>query len=672
MSDNVGGGEQADVQAASLNDRLESIMQLTNTADYTAALDACEQTMREAPEAAEPYFLMGVIAMICQDEGQAMQMIETAHRIDPEIREYAETLGTLYTRLGRLADGLYFTKLAMGLDSHPLLGKRIPAQLTDFGSALADPRPSTHGVEAERLFNVAAFERARRECEAELRINPESKSAYVLLGRITDVLGHYERAVGAFHAAAHLDAEDAAVTAYLGRALLGLGRFTEAAATARQALRTAPGDAGVFAVSIETLLRCPDQSLDDTRRLAAEHADRLTEKFTDEMFSAPSAAASGPVRIGILSNAFFRSAATQTVNAWLTSNFDTNAYYLGYAISTARDATTTAARSRFAEWREVFDIDPFTLSLTIRGEELDVIVDLSVPDFETRLDLLAAKPAAVRVAAFALPDPGLAPGVTHILTDETLAPIDRAALRDGQELIELPGSLYACLPFEDIPQDLPAPAIVTGHVTYGGLLHFATLTPDCVALWSEILRRAKSSRLLLCSPGPIDNRARERAIELFSHFGVASQLLFPEETGPEDAPSEGGHTSPLPVAQLEAVDVFLDSLPFNGQDELAAALWAGIPVISLLGDRRLAGRGASILTAAGRVGWIAKDRVDYVRIAVGFADDRDSVLQARRRLQSSIADSNLFDVRELGQNINDALVRLALEAREKAGTDTDD
>lgn len=643
---------------------IELAMYKTNKGDYVEAIEECRNALQIDPDAAEPYFVMGVIAMLCNDEGQALQMLETAHRIDPDIREYAEGLGTIYTRVGQLADGLYYSKVAMALPQHRLLSQRMPSMLRDLAAAYRNVKPSTHIIEGERLLNIGEYELARRECEAEIRLNPRSKRAYLLLGRAAHGIEAYERAVGAYQAAINLDPADGQAPARLARTLVCLGRLDEAEETARHALRLAPEDPAVFGAAMDALLRCPHVPLDDARALADEHGARITASMADDL-APPLEAGEGPLRIGLMSNVMFNTPAAKPVLDLFRGDNTKGLKYRGYALSMVKDSTTTNIRNRCEEWREVYDLDPFTFALTIRSEGVDVFVDASEPERDTRLEVAASGPALASVGVQVLPDPGMAPGITHVLSDETLASVDRRALRDGQEIIEVPGSLFACDPFDEIPQDLPAPQSLTGNVTFGGMLDLSRLTPACVGLWSEILLACPGSNLLLCAAPTPSQLAQARAIEMFSHHGVADRILFPVLDGDEDdEPRSFGQR--LPIAQLEAIDVFLDTLPFSGGQELAEALWVGIPVVTLMGDRRAGAVGASILSAARRVNWIANDREGYLHIARSLAENADELARARSALQSQVAETLLFDTKALATNLAAALTKVGNAARDAA------
>jgi protein O-GlcNAc transferase len=644
---------------------LEEAMQYANAGNHNDALTKCHDAVKAAPSAAEPYFLMGTIAFICGDEGQAISMCEVAHKVDPTAAEYAEALATIYTSVGRLADGLYFAKIATSLEPHPLFSKRMPPRLKDLNSAYLNASPSTHFIEAQRLFNIGDFERSLYECTAEIRLNSDNLKVYILLGRTAIILGRYSQAVGALQAAIQLDPKAGIAPALLARALVHLGRHGEAIAAGKRALQQDDTDAEVYAQAMDAMLRCPSLSGEVTRQWAIDFQTRFDAE--NDPVDSDRADPDAPLKVGFLSNAFFRTSGCDLYQGWFQISPAKGMEYAGYQLSVNPDTITTTIKQGCTSWREVYDLDPYTLSFTMDAEELDVYVDLSYLDGDTRMAVGGMKPCPARVGAFALPEPGLAPGVTHVLSDEILSEGDVAALLPGQECVSISGSLFAQEPYSGLSQETPCPAIEKGQVTFGGIVDLAYLSPECATLWADVLHAVPQANLLLCSPHEMADEVRARVREFFSIAGVADRVLLPIDDVEEEIDElEAFHNamSALPPAQMREVDVFLDTSPVNCRRELCQALWMGVPVVSLKGDRRPGLVGASILSAAGRLNWVAESREAFIEIASSLVSDTEILDRERRALRENIESSMLFDSKATAMNVRNALTDIARQSRQ--------
>ncbi|HWA24433.1 MAG TPA: hypothetical protein VG734_02075, partial [Lacunisphaera sp.] len=91
------------------------------------------------------------------------------------------------------------------------------------------------------------------------------------------------------------------------------------------------------------------------------------------------------------------------------------------------------------------------------------------------------------------------------------------------------------------------------------------------------------------------------------------------------------------------VDISLDTFPYHGTTTTCEALWMGVPVVTLMGDRHVSRVSGSLLTAVGRAEWVAKDPDEYVRIAAQLANDPVALAVARAGLREQMSKSSLGD-----------------------------
>lgn len=645
---------------------LREAMEKANSGDFEGAVNTCRDAIAKFPSNAEPYFILAVLTTNFGDEGQAIKMAEIAHNIDPDIREYVQVLATVSTRVGRLADGVYYAKIAQACEAHPYLGTFIPSKFMDFEGALRSTRPSMHGIEGQRFFNEANYGVAFREFNAEIRLNPENATTLVWLARTGIILGHFTQAMGALQAAIRVEPENAMAHAQLARALVRLGRPSEAIAVADNAIAMSGGDCEVYLAAMEAMQLCPNIGSDVLLEKASAFQAMFNQEFEPDEISRDEDPSSRIPHIAFISNAFFRSPAMDTVSGWFAVP-KSKAYKIsGYQQSVCSDTTTTNIRSGCDDWRDIYGIDPFTLSMTLRAEEIDVLVDVSQIDGETRGTVIGLQPSIARVGFSALPEPGLAPGITHVLSDEGLARGDKAMLMDGQSLIEIKGTLFPHAPITGLVQNTVAPAASTGRVTLGAFASLPAISPEWALAVGRIIRALPDAELVLFGVDDLSEYARSMIREYFMNAGVVERVLFAKNTQNNDEGDESnrGHlNTKMPASCWPEIDLFLDTFPLTGRAELCEALWSGVPVITLQGSRRSESVGASILTAAGRPNWIAESANDYIKIALELADDANRLQSERTDLQKMITTSSLFDPKRTALAVRAALVDLAKKSK---------
>jgi predicted O-linked N-acetylglucosamine transferase (SPINDLY family) len=184
------------------------------------------------------------------------------------------------------------------------------------------------------------------------------------------------------------------------------------------------------------------------------------------------------------------------------------------------------------------------------------------------------------------------------------------------------------------------PAAARGYSTFGSFNNLSKMTPDVVAVWAEILRRAPHSRLVLKYKGLSDSVVKGRYLDLFAESGVGPDRL---DLLPWTSYSEN-------LATYQRVDIGLDPFPFNGGVTTCEALWMGIPVITCPGETFASRHCMSHLWSVGLPEMIAGNLEEYVRLALVLSQDLPRLGAMRSRLREQMAASPLCDGKRFATN----------------------
>jgi predicted O-linked N-acetylglucosamine transferase (SPINDLY family) len=97
------------------------------------------------------------------------------------------------------------------------------------------------------------------------------------------------------------------------------------------------------------------------------------------------------------------------------------------------------------------------------------------------------------------------------------------------------------------------------------------------------------------------------------------------------------------LARHRSAGLFLDTLPYNAHATAIDALWAGLPVLTLIGEA-FAGRvGASLLAALDLPELIVSSAAEYEDLAVQLAEDPQRLADLKHKLAFNRSSSPLFD-----------------------------
>jgi predicted O-linked N-acetylglucosamine transferase (SPINDLY family) len=178
------------------------------------------------------------------------------------------------------------------------------------------------------------------------------------------------------------------------------------------------------------------------------------------------------------------------------------------------------------------------------------------------------------------------------------------------------------------------PALEAGHVTFGSFNDLPKLTPGVIRMWAKVLNAVEGSRLVIKTEQMRDAMTADDLRRRFGAEGIAPERL--------DLLAWRVRTEHH-LARYALIDVALDTFPFNGVTTTCEALWMGVPVVTLPGDRAYGRVGACLLAAVELEQLIAEDPDAYVKISVELARDLDRLKTLRSTLRDRMRASPLCD-----------------------------
>jgi predicted O-linked N-acetylglucosamine transferase (SPINDLY family) len=316
---------------------------------------------------------------------------------------------------------------------------------------------------------------------------------------------------------------------------------------------------------------------------------------------------------------------------------------IAYSTNAKEDDITGRLKQRFDGWRSLVNVSDEQAVQMIRGDRIDLLVDLSGHTVHNRLPVFAWKPAPVQVSWLGyFGTTGLAE-MDYVLGDPHVLPVDEES-HYVEKTWRLPDS-YLCFtpPADDVAVG-PLPMTLNGHVTFGYFGKLTKITPHVIAEWSRLLHAVPDARLMLKSHQLGAAHACRSIAEQFAAHGIdASRLML-----------EGGSPRHEYLAAYNCVDIMLSPFPYPGGTTTAEALWMGTPVVALKGDRFVTHICESVLSAAGLADWIADDEDAYIALASAWASQPERLAVLRAGLREQTLASPLCDARRFAKHLKAA------------------
>ena len=257
--------------------------------------------------------------------------------------------------------------------------------------------------------------------------------------------------------------------------------------------------------------------------------------------------------------------------------------------------------------------------------------------------VFAQKPAPIQVTWLGYVNTTGLSAIDYRLTDIIADPIGEADDLHSETLLRLPNGFQCYKGDQTVIANVNLPQKSNGYITFGSFNNLSKVTPEVIQVWSKILQSVPNSQLIL--KGSLLNHGKKQLLELFNKEGISEDQIKLYGM----LPNKDDH-----LKLYNAIDIGLDPFPFNGATTTCEALWMGVPVITLLGDRHVARVGASILTNIGLTDFIAQDIDDYVELAIKMAANTDYLQETRQGLRERMESSPLCNGKSFACDIENA------------------
>ena len=279
----------------------------------------------------------------------------------------------------------------------------------------------------------------------------------------------------------------------------------------------------------------------------------------------------------------------------------------------------------------------------VRSSEVDILVDLMGFTAGARTGVFARRPAPVQVNYLGYPATMGAEYIDYIIGDRIVIPEDKQEFYE-EKIVYLPNSFHPT----DQDRRISDKEFLR---TDAGLPHEGfvfccfnanyKITPDVFDIWMRILKKVEDGVLWLVVENPTaKSNLRSEAVTR----GVnAERLIFaPRMSLPE-------HQSRLRLA-----DLFLDTLPYNAGTTASDMLWAGLPVLTRIGDTFVGRMAASVLNAIGLPELITTTLEAYEQMAIDLAMHSEKLAVIKRKLAENRLNTPLFDTKLFTKHIEAA------------------
>jgi predicted O-linked N-acetylglucosamine transferase (SPINDLY family) len=657
---------------------------------FDEALVNFNQAIALKSDYAEAYNNLGLTLSNLKRLDEALINYERAITLNPDYAEAYVNHGTALYELKRFEEALisYQNAITLKPDNEKAYFNQgvALANLTQLEDALIsyDCAIALKADYAEAYINrgwvlidLRKFDEALSSFDEAITLKPDSSQAFYNRGLVLWKLRRLDEALTNYDHAIALEPDDAGLFQSRGDLFYELKRFDEALKSYERAFILNPNHPYVDgSYQFFKLMFCDWRDVDNQALQLADKinqdicaslpfqmltlsSNRAIQKKSTELYRqsiSPTYNTSHTITkqhkrdkicIGYFS-ADFRNHAVSTLTAELfelhdRSQFEIIAFSFGPTIKDEMRLRLEAAFDQFIGVRDRSDQEIVTLA---RNMGVDIAIDLGGYTQECRPSIFALRAAPLQVNYLGYPGTMGAEFMDYIIADPTIIPPEHQP-DYTEKVIYLPSfqvndSKRQIADKQFTRKELGLPP---GGFVFCCFNNNYKINPQNFDSWMRILQQVEGSVLWLFAGSEtfITNLTKEAKLR-----GVdPKRLVFAKRL-----------SAPEYLARYRVADLFLDTLPYNAGTTASDALWAGLPVLTLIGETFAGRMAASLLNAVHLPELITTSQAEYEAMAVRLATHPDELMNVKQKLADNRLTTPLFDTPQFTRNIEAAYTQI--------------
>lgn len=621
-----------------------------------ALLDYC-RAIALKPDFVQAYFNRGNTFKLLGRLNEALEDYDRAITLKPDYAEAYHNRAYVLNCLGRPEEAL--------VDCD-----RVVALMPLYAHA--------HYNKANALGELGRFEEAVVCYDMAIALKPDFPNAYNNRGnslrklrRLTEALASYENALA-------LDSEKADAYNNLGNTFLEMSRQAEAFQSYAKALSLEPDLPYALGSWLHSKMCCCDwDGIGDAYTKIVDLVDR-GERVTPPFFLLPISSTPmqqrrcaeiyvqdkyraleekvrhGPryaherIRVGYCSSDFRNHAMAYLIAEMIERHDRSKFEIIALSFSPPSDAPIRQRlENAFDRFIDVNANSTREIVALARELEIDIAIDLNGYTAQSRPEIFAMRLAPIQVNHLGYPGTLGASYMDYIIADETVIPPEHQEFFT-ENIVYLPDTYW----FNDSTKYISETCssrcecgLPENGFVFCCFNNAYKITPDLFDIWMRLLGSVEGSVLWLLAG---DATAMLNLCGEAEKRGISSErLIFAPRI------DMAGH-----LARHRHADLFLDTFYYNAHTTTSDALWAGLPVITCLGNA-FAGRvAASLLKAVDLPEMITYDPAEYESRALELATTPALLDAVRQKLILKRSTAPLFNTARFTRYLESAYTEM--------------
>lgn len=288
-----------------------------------------------------------------------------------------------------------------------------------------------------------------------------------------------------------------------------------------------------------------------------------------------------------------------------------------------QDLVREAVRVGAHAFHDLAGQDPRSVAAAIRALELDLLVDMGGYTEGMHPAVTAARPAPTTVSWLGYLNTLGSPWTDYVLSDPvSLTAAEAAEYSEAPVLLPVPVIPLVRSGLDPVPSERARWGLAEDAQVLASFNHAYKIDARCFAAWMTLLAEDPARQLWLFAGDHAQARAQLQSAAQAAGVDPA-RLVFADRVPMHEH-----------LGRMVLADLLLDTWSYSGGATAVGALEAGVPFVTLAGERVLNRMGASLLRAVGVPELVAEDAEGYLSIARDLLADDARRAELRERIRA--------------------------------------
>ena len=520
-----------------------------------------------------------------------------------------------------------------------------PAALVDIFCYMADnpSRTDVMYIAAKLLSETGQADRAEALFQQILELEKHAVVWADLAGLVEQDAARKSEAMSYWQRACEMDTDNVDYLQAYARCARDIGDLRKCVQLLEKAIGLAPTDDALQGQLLWIMNYLPGYDRSDLFKRAKQWAGTRVAAISAYSAYDNELSLTKKLKVGILSGDFAENSPMTSYEPALMALSRKALELDAYSSVDAPNMGTARFEALFDVFRDMHALPESEVASRIHQDGIDILIAFGGQCCRHRLGVIALQPAPVQVDWGALCTLGF-PQIGYRITDDVLDPPEMQSYH-MEKLVYLSGGLVTYRPPVESPPVTSLPARSNGYVTFGSFNSHMKINDRVLDLWTQILQRVPSARMMLKFQGAQDAGVRERLIRRFQACGIdAHRIQFQAWTPYADH-----------LCLLGQADLLLDCYPFNGYRTTLEGLWMGVPTISLSGTTHVSRTGLAVMKQLGLdAAFVAQSPQAYIDRACAYAGQLDELTRIRTALRGLLLSSPICDPAGYARSLEEA------------------